>query len=60
MSITKELYVLIDKDGKNYALYNINQRIRLSYDQTCGITINSELNKYTTVIIKIRPDIWEN
>ena len=36
-----------------YGLYNINQRIRLTYGETYGIHIQSQLNSGTKVTVTI-------
>lgn len=38
---------------KGYGLYNVNQRVRLYYGESYGLEINSILNEYTEVIVKI-------
>lgn len=38
---------------KGYGLYNVNQRVRLYYGESYGLCVNSVLNEYTEVIVKI-------
>ena len=45
--------ILNDKNKVGIGLTNTDERLKLYYGENCGISIKSEVGKYTTVIIKI-------
>ena len=49
----KELFNISDKHTSSIALKNIADRIRYHYGTDYGVTIHSELNKGTNVVINM-------
>jgi len=53
MNADKISTLLHKEDKDSFGLHSINERIRLLYGEKYGITIESELNAYTCVVVRI-------
>lgn len=54
LGIPPEKLDILLSDSSNFALTNINDRLKLFYGSDCGLSVKSQYGEYTTVIIKIK------